>query len=594
MKLKLNKLVAPATIATLAFHLPSCEEPKTQKTNATEQKAAPAPIQVEIIAGENYSEVVTIVDERTVRYSIENKSSEIALNPTNAFFDHGSFYSSGKSPAPEHERDFIREQFTDINVVKAGTIRWHVWAKEAGKLTLSPSITDLNSEQWELKVNDRPYEIQAEKLTSVNFESAGKHTIYLNYKGAEKTKSLVKGIKLDGDLADKVHVIRSRWRPSAIHCKFSSSTCPTTKLWVFESQNASPFSSYSPMTTAFGYYGASFGKEGASESMNFSMWIASKKKSEVPPMDQTPHLLATGSPTATFGGFGHEGTGVKIRDFITYPHRPKSVIQALRLEIKNGYNVYSGYFFDEPSQEWVLFATGRKPVRAKRPITSLRATSFCEVPGPPSRQRSGDLARVIKRRGWFYGEDEQWHPVDTVGTGTKGFSNKSIFSGKDGWLKMATGGVEKYNGEPVYKAARTDAPLPIYLAKNKTAKLFQLPATIKTSKLNNITSNSAEISYNIPKAGTNALATIYYDTKDCISFTPRKLHGTERNGLSSKLFAHDRTWQHSTTAKPIKSGENTFQINDLKPNTTYFYRVYIRCKDGQTWAEEAGSFTTSE
>ncbi len=74
-------------------------------------------------------------------------------------------------------------------------------------------------------------------------------------------------------------------------------------MWIFESRSACDYSSYSPITTAFGYYGATFNKDRrAAGKMNFSMWAASKNAKTIPPLDQMPHILATGNPDAEFSG----------------------------------------------------------------------------------------------------------------------------------------------------------------------------------------------------------------------------------------------------------------------------------------------------
>ena len=72
----------------------------------------------------------------------------------------------------------------------------------------------------------------------------------------------------------------------------------------------------------------------------------------MPPVFAMPHLLATGNPAAEFSGFGHEGSGVKIRNWEPYWRNPKSVIQALRVETKDGFDTFYGYLFDEEKKSW--------------------------------------------------------------------------------------------------------------------------------------------------------------------------------------------------------------------------------------------------
>jgi len=548
--------------------------------------------------GKDFSKITlpATADHPSIQYLIENQQSEIALNANNGFFDKGSVKAIGKMHAPEHEKKLISAHFDALVATKAGTMRWYFWARKAGTLKLSAQISELKEKQWAIEIAGQTKAIETSNSPlSFTIAKPGKYVCELSYLGNKPSASKVAGIKLGGDLAAEISVIRTRWRPSAVHSTFSSSSCPSTKLWVFETQNICQHSNYSPMTTAFGYYGATFTAEGkASGAMNFSMWVAGAKAKEAPSLAKTPHLLATGNPKASFGGFGHEGSGVKIRDWTPFAHKPKSVIQALRLEIKNGYNVYYGYFYDEPTQKWLLFAKGRKPVRKNNPITALRGSSFCEVPGPPQVERTGDQKRLIRRRGWFLDDNKNWNRVNSLTCSSKKtlYTNKTIGADKDGWLTMGTGGIENYPAKTTFTLKQLSTSIPAYLAKDKVAQLYKVPASIGETTATKTTETTASILYNIKDAGEAAQAILYYDTKDCISFLPRKFHGTERKGISAKLYTKDRTWQNSTASQGIKTGKQEFSLRDLKPKTKYFYRLFITNTTGQLWSEEAGSFTT--
>ncbi len=87
------------------------------------------------------------------------------------------------------------------------------------------------------------------------------------------------------------------------------------------------------MTTRFGYFAGLFnGERKASGGINFSMWAASAHSEKAPALSDMPHLIATGNSLAEFSGFGHEGSGVKIRNWSPLAHQPDSIIQALRVE----------------------------------------------------------------------------------------------------------------------------------------------------------------------------------------------------------------------------------------------------------------------
>ena len=76
----------------------------------------------------------------------------------------------------------------------------------------------------------------------------------------------------------------------------------------FTTRSVAEISSYSPVTTPFGYYGTSFDADRRSNgAFNFSMWGKEDAASNLKVM---PHLIGLGSPEGEFSGFGHEGSGV--------------------------------------------------------------------------------------------------------------------------------------------------------------------------------------------------------------------------------------------------------------------------------------------
>ena len=76
----------------------------------------------------------------------------------------------------------------------------------------------------------------------------------------------------------------------------------------------------------------------------FSLWSYGRGQAE-PPIEQLSHLLAIGNRDATFGGFGHEGTGVKIRDWDPLTgHKGQRQVLALRVVPSETYDTYYSYF----------------------------------------------------------------------------------------------------------------------------------------------------------------------------------------------------------------------------------------------------------
>ncbi|MDB4738814.1 fibronectin type III domain-containing protein [Akkermansiaceae bacterium] len=525
-----------------------------------------------------------------------SQNGMLVLTANNGFFDKGKVRATGKGMVEGEEKALISASFQALEFISgkdAATARWYLFAEAKTEGTVTIEFAQGKGEgSWSLEVgkNRREFLVgKKEKLRTfpISFRK-GKQQISLRKSG--NGMGIVKSVRLKGAEMKKLSLLRARWRPAAIHTRYWSEGCPEPVMWIFESRTTSSGSSYSPMTTKFGYFGASFGaNRRAAGGVNFSMWALSQKgaKGKLPALEQMPHLLATGNPGAEFSGFGHEGSGVKIRNWTPYAHQPESVIQALRVE-KNGiYHTYYGYLFDEAKNQWVLYAAGNKvPRRNTKAI--LRASSFCEVPGPPQVERTGDVERVLDRRGWFVDAAGQIFPVDRMTTKAR-FQNHGIAISKDHWFRMTTGGVDFREVSAEVKSGYQHKGL-IYLKPDVLEGLYQLPAEIGGSHVTEIESGSATISYQLKSPGRAAKGVVWYGEVDGITFAPRKFHGTERGRASEKLFGKGRVWDASTDARDLAMGDNRFRLNNLKPDTKYFYRILVENQEGKCWAAQSGSF----
>ena len=525
-----------------------------------------------------------------------SQNGMVVLTANNGFFDKGKVRAIGKGLMKEAEKGLISSSFQALEFISgkdAATARWYLFAEAKTKATITIEFAQGKGEgSWIIGVgkNQREFLVgEKDKLKTfpISFEK-GKQKISLMRYG--NGMGVVKSVRLKGAEMEKLSLLRARWRPAAIHTRYWSEGCPEPVMWIFESRNSSSGSSYSPMTTNFGYFGASFGaNQRAAGGVNFSMWALSQKgaKGELPALDQMPHLLATGNPDAEFSGFGHEGSGVKIRNWTPYAHQPKSVIQALRVE-KNGiYHTYYGYLFDEVKNQWTLYAVGNKvPRRNSKAI--VRASSFCEVPGPPQVERTGDVERILDRRGWFVDAKGQIFPVDRMTTKAR-FQNHGIAISEDHWFRMTTGGVDFREVLVEVKSDHLHKGL-IYLKPDVLEGLYQLPAEIGGSHVTEIESGSATISYQLKSPGRAAKGVVWYGEVDAITFAPRKFHGTERGRASEKLFGKGRVWEASTDAQALVMGGNRFRLKNLKPDTKYYYRMLVENQEGKCWAAQSGSF----
>lgn len=539
------------------------------------------------------------------------RNGKLILTASNGFFTPGVCRASGESLLPKAGDDrLIAPNYAILSNWKqtAGTIRWHLWlarpgrvrfnvhlnvtAKAAGSM-VSASFSGV-THQVETVVSG-PQQEQPWNLV-FRVEEPGEHTFEiaaLKIANSQSGVGELHRIDVYGSAVLDSQLLRARWRPAAVHGGYASTRIDQSRMWVMATRSTSNSSSYSPITTPFGYFGTSFDASGRSTGgFNFSMWAAGRG-GKVPPLERMPHLLAAGSPDARFSGFGHEGSGVKLRGWTPMPDRPEVCIQALRVENDGNYRTYYGYFWDHPSKQWKLYAVGRKWSGGK-PVTHLQPGSFCEVPGPPNVQRTGDVPREVRRLGWF--QDElagRWEPMDRFLCRGKETLNKSWFISDHGEFVMRTGGMRHYpfKSPPV---AQTTMPLPEYLSPEATRQLENLPAEFGAIEVVKAAAASVELNIVMKRAGTNARADVYYGEKDCLTFAKRELHSTERgSSVSRSTQADDRSWSKHVSIAALKDGSNRITINDLKPGTACFCRVLVTNDEGKLWTFETHSFKTS-
>lgn len=551
-----------------------------------------------------------VADGAKVSYLGEpSQNGLLRLTANNGFFDKGSFQAVGKRPAPsDAERGRIHFHYSHLIATESqskGTAHWYLWIPQAGNMEVKVDLRAPANDaglQWTVQLDDQSRQLVANSSNGPqNWDIAfsvtqpGLHRVSIRKVSPGPSSSEIHQIELKGPAIEKASLLRARWRPAAIHTQYLSSACPKTRMWIMETQNVSDHDSYSPITTPFGYFGGSLTADRrASGNLNFSMWAANRNAKTAPPLSETPHLLATGNPDAEFGGFGHEGSGVKIRNWEPLSHRPSSIVQALRMEVRDGQATYSGYFFDDRVSRWVLYAVGRRPLKNKK-SDSLRISSFCEIPGPADRQRTGDRRRKIRRRGWVLDSRGNWHPIDQQTRGIKPTAlptNQSISVDQDGWFVMTTGGMEMLEPKTsIVKGGTQEKPR--YMQPQVLKQLFQYPAEFAVTFATPKPNGTATIGVNVKSAGENAKATLYYGSQDCLSFVGRKdFHATESKGVIGKMFGADRVWESATPSQSLVSGLNEFQLSELKPNSTYFFRLMLTNDVGKIWSFEPGQFKT--
>lgn len=276
---------------------------------------------------------------------------------------------------------------------------------------------------------------------------------------------------------NKTYAVRSRWRPSAIHSKFVSTESPKFMTWVMGIKALNPIMScYAPVTSPFGYYGFVLNKDGTvTKGINFSLWSFGMKE-EKPPTHKLSRILAIGDPNSTFGHFDHEGTGVKIRNFnhVFQSNTSKEYTLALRMRDEPKYvyqdgqiYTYFAYYWDESCDTWKLYGIGQK-FRKGKPLSSLFARSFVEVPGPPNKERSGHVKRSVTYRGWVQNkETNEWTQLNKMEGIQKGLTEQNRYI-QDGQFVATMGGTRKKkykNNKQVLKIPVNEGPLPLFIQK---------------------------------------------------------------------------------------------------------------------------------
>jgi hypothetical protein len=244
------------------------------------------------------------------------------------------------------------------------------------------------------------------------------------------------------------------------------------------------------------------------------MWSYGKSE-EVPPVSQFSHLLAVGHPDASFGGFGHEGTGVKVRDWNPFEDwEGDSAVYALRFEPGADFDTYHGYYFDELQERWRLFASGRKPASDK---TSLWAGSFVEVPGPPNRQRTGHIERTMRYRGSTMDGNGKWSAFDTMKGESGEWNNRQRWIDDRGRFVMSMGGMAQYGPNLELVIEKPKLPDEIWMQPRALADLMVLPTEVSLGMLGS-EKDEASLEFTIRGLGKDAQATLYFGPEDGVTF----------------------------------------------------------------------------
>jgi hypothetical protein len=509
----------------------------------------------------------------------------LQLTPNESFFPKMGLRAQDSSDLPDVNQLNKGQMFDTISGWRPGAIaEWGLWLERPGELIVElwmsgttgeeeflVEIVDLLSREVKIKPNksDTPRPVARVSLRAAGI---GKHVLHLQKINEGAGDARLHRVTVTGHAASDAAVLRKRWRPAAAHTRFSSSREPeNVRLWIME-MDAVPgeLSFYSPVTTPFGYYGPSWLADGrVNTSFNFSLW-SYKRGAPEPPVEQLSHLLAVGHPEALFDGFGHEGTGVKVRGWDPLGGR-QNQRQALALRVEPGkmYDTYFSYFYAPDEKRWRLFGVGNKWNRGK-PLESLWVGSFVEVPGPPDRQRTGTTVREMRYRGWVMGEGGELLPLDRMSVAdvdkTTGLTYTDRGMREDGWFAMETGGWvfrpapkgQYVPGDPTKLNQR-----PEFIQPAAVKALLSVPSSIEPVSIRR-SGVGVMINFKIRNASKDTEAWVYY-------------------GADEGLTLADR-WAHKLAVKNPREGVNRVTIDKLPANQPLRIRLLLKNDEGKFWS----------
>ncbi|QDU57648.1 DUF3472 domain-containing protein [Aeoliella mucimassa] len=502
------------------------------------------------------------------------------LTADEAFFRQGKLRATGESAAPDPEKLNGGKSFANIEGWQPGdSFEWGVLFRQAGELKVDLSLTaDDSVSRWMLTIGSEQHPLAVDSATAklsvstkITESQLGQQTIRLTCEHAQGKLSLQQ-VVLSGEAARDSAVLRQRWRPAAAHARFSSSQATgPIQLWVME-LDAVPgeFGCYSPVTTPFGYYGASWEADGrVGTSFNFSLWSFQRGGQE-PAIDRLSHLLAIGNPDAEFGGFSHEGTGVKVRGWQPLEgHQSQRQAFALRMEPGDPYSTYYSYYYLADEDRWQLFSIGNK-YNGNRPPKSLWVGGFVEVPGPPNRQRTGIYPRTMRYRGWVENTSGEWFPLDQMSNGDIDRATKLTDTERgctdDGRFKLTAGGWKLYTPAEQKRIANPNAtPVAIapYLEPRHLATLHSVPAEVKLLEVQQ-QAGVLRGSYTLQGELESSEVTAYWGTQEALTFADR--------------------WQHFRTLEQGAAGEHRFELPLTTSGEPVYVRLFLKSRAGQFWS----------
>jgi len=469
------------------------------------------------------------------------------------------------------------------------TILFAVNIKKTGSIIVKPEMRiplDQNgaeifvyfeNEKKELVLETSGENYKIQKGVTFNVKKTGVTWIKLQLKSLpnkEQSVGQLKNVYLLGNAVEDAAIEMRRYRPFAVHTSWRTDSSEHVEISVHELtvMNTS-VNCYQPITAPFGYTGSPWSlKSQTFGGYNFSLWSYGAKDIP-PPFYQESHLIAVG-PNLTFGSYGHEGTGVKPRGDHPYEGiKTNKQIIAVRKVPGKKYDTYWSYYLDPLTEHWKLYGCGKK-FNKKGTIEYLKTGAFVEVAGAASRERSGHIIRETQYSGWQRSVSGDWYPINKmIGTSKINDISSRDWSIEGNKFSLKMGGFGEVGTTAKTLSLSNPEPLPNYLKGEFIDELYAMPAVFEDKPSSNISTNSAVINFEVLDLGTNASAEIFWDTEE---------------GLTKEV-----KWKF-TKKISVTNNKNQVILNELKPDTSYFYRIKITNDQGIVWSFNTQMFKTSK
>ena len=588
--------------------------------------------------GQIYTDVTlrkTVIDQRDTYHKVQiSPDGFLILTPNNVFFETGHGFAAGEDRGDGAflpDADMTQNKnYQSLNgwTVAGARLDWPVMFLRTGSLYLKigiiadSSTIDTNGDGATIEVvlENRDTLVTETKNFIIKENSAAAHywqkiisipvstpgLYFISLRATNIPMSQVgtfKKIMLSGTSVTAAELVRARWRPAAVHLGFTSTELPSTEratMWVIETtQLPGPGGSYSPVSTPFGYIGSSRKKDtGVPTGYNFSLWSFGTSEAH-PDFINMSHLYCAGDPDARFSWYGHEGTGVKLRDWDPYANATEATQTLAYVQYEYDpnaepgepayYNDFTSGFYRPEDGTWHIFGRGRTEPAS---ISDRTSGAFVEVTGAANKERSGHIPRVVEYRGWVYATDKKWYKIDQFSSSAHGSDtspaakNWEVNAAGDAFEASMTG-LAHYSHSTNTYILNNPRETPDYIGDLSPTELLPPPVEIILhSAEQQAICGQAIIPFHLNGADAQLEVILYWGYEDRLTYL-ETVSGTNDQG--AYLYP---AWSKKLTIPDAHDGTNHFVFKGLKEGETAYYRIYGKNSKGQAFSNRTGKIVS--